>query len=289
MVSVVMLAYNKEPYLDQAIRGVAGQRLPYPVELLVLDDASTDGTPRIAAEWERRCPGLVRHIRNGRNLGLQRNYIKGFRLARGRYLAVCDADDYWFCRSKLRRQTEYMESHPGCAVTFHRMVNHYEDTGVKSLSNGGQKRDLTIADLSRGNFITNSSVMYRRELVDMNAIPEWIAEDPSPDYAFHMLFARGGTIHYFRRPMGVYRLTAGSSWSLTDRRRRLEMSLGVRERLLADMGDIPGVREGLTGAMEAIRRAMEQCDREPEQAAPRRGVLRRLRDAVTHFLPLPKP
>ena len=40
-------------------------------------------------------------------------------------MAICDADDYWSCRSKLKRQVDYMEAHPDCALTFHRMINFY--------------------------------------------------------------------------------------------------------------------------------------------------------------------
>lgn len=286
MVSVVMIAYNKEKYIDEAIRGVVKQRVDWPIELIVMDDYSTDATSEKALEWCRKYPHIVRYVRNPENLGLQRNYMAGFALCRGRYMAICDADDYWFYRGKLAKMVSYMEQNQGCAVSFHRMVNYYEGSGEKSLSNGGTPRDTTIADLSRSNYITNSAVMYRRGLVDLLSLPEWIAEDRSPDYAMHMLYAAHGSIHFFSRPMGVYRKAGGSAWSMIGRRRRLEMSLTVRERLLETLGHIPGVREGLEISIKNIYGAMESMDDGVDK--PQERLLTRIRRLVSRLVSLPK-
>ncbi|MCM1110625.1 MAG: glycosyltransferase, partial [Clostridium sp.] len=248
-----MIAYNKEREIDEAIRGVVGQRCDFPVELIVMDDCSTDRTGEIARRWADRRPDRVRYVRNERNLGLQRNYIAGFRRATGRYMAVCDADDYWTDSRKLSRMVTWMEANPACAVAFHRVVNLYEPSGEMSLSNGGLRRDLTAADLSRSNFITNSSVLYRRALVDLDALPEWIADDRSPDYAFHMFYAARGTLRFFPRPMGVYRKAAGSAWSLTDAAERLRMSIAVREHLLREFAARPDIVAGLEASLAALR------------------------------------
>lgn len=232
MVSVVTIAYNNADYIERAIRGVVKQISRFPIELIISDDASTDDTPRIIENWRRNYPDIIRYYRNEKNLGLQRNYLEAFKHCRGRYLAMCDADDYWFFSSKLHRQVEYMEQHPECALTFHRIVNWYEGTRVKSLSNGGQVSDPTVSDLARGNFITNMSVMYRRELVDLHNLPEWLQEISLLDYGMHMLYASKGDIHYFRRPMGVYRQSPAGTWSQAGEFKRLDMAFQVRLRLL---------------------------------------------------------
>lgn len=252
MVSVAMIAYNKAGTIAESIRGVLKQKADFPVELIITDDCSTDSTFQIASEFKSRYPGIIKLYRNSHNLGLQRNYIEAFSHCRGKYLAICDADDYWCYPGKLRRQVSYMEKNSGCAITFHRVINYYEADSSKSLSNGGQKTHTTISDLSRSNYITNLSVMYRRELVDLTNLPSWIAEDKSPDYAMHMLYAAHGYIHYFPRPMGVYRLAAGSSWSVTERYTRLKMSLCVREHLINTFSGNTAVIEGLRQASTNI-------------------------------------
>lgn len=288
MVSVVMIAYNKAGCIAEAIAGVVRQRTDFDVELIIMDDCSTDATPEIIREWHARYPDIIRPVRNERNLGLQGNYMAGFRLCRGKYMAICDADDYWCSRRKLARQVRYMEAHPDCHVSFHRMVNFYEDTGEKSLSNGGTKTITTLADLSRSNYITNSSVMYRRERVDLQHLPAWVADITAPDYAMHMLYAAEGHIRFFGRPMGVYRKAAGSAWSMTRQLERLRMSVAVRERLLEHYADRPEAATGLREAIAALQRSMErEAAGTPQQV--RRSVLSRVRAAVSRVLPLPKP
>ncbi len=252
MVSVAMIAYNKADTIAEAIRGVLRQKTDFPVELIIVDDCSSDRTFQIASEFQSRYPEIIKLYHNRKNLGLQRNYIEAFSHCRGKYLAICDADDYWCYPGKLRRQVSYMENNPGCAITFHRVINYYEADSSKSLSNGGQKIHTTISDLSRSNYITNLSVVYRRELVDLTDLPSWIAEDKSPDYAMHMLYAAHGYIHYFPRPMGVYRLAAGSSWSVTERYTRLKMSLSVREHLIETFAHDSAVTIGLRQASANI-------------------------------------
>lgn len=291
--------------------GLVKQNGDFRLRLIIMDDCSTDRTGEIALDWQRRYPGIIEYHRNERNLGLQGNYLAAFRLVTADYMAICDADDYWISSRKLARQTEYMELHPECALTFHRVVNYYEESGEKSLSNGGQQTDCTIKELSRSNFITNLSVVYRRELVDLCDLPEWIRTDRSPDYAMHLLYAAHGTIHYFRRPMGVYRKAAGSSWSLTEQFERLKMSLIVRRNLMREFAGRNEVTEGLHAAATAILRSMGRCADSDERTEyvrqqaedldvsveigatgatkPRRSLTTRIRAAISKLVPVPKP
>lgn len=281
MVSVAMIAYNKADVIAEAIRGVVKQRVPFDIELVIVDDASADSTYDVASEWAARYPGVIKLYRNAANKGLQANYIEAFSLCTGKYLAICDADDYWFYSRKLAVQVAYMEAHPDCAITFHRVVNYYEADGSMSLSNGRQLRDCGIAELSRSNFITNLSVVYRKDLVDLTKLPSWLLDDRSPDYAMHMLYARHGAIHYFRRPMGVYRIGASGAWSLTERYKRLEMSLSVREHLIDTFADVPVAVSGLEASVADILLAMVSAA--GDDKAKRSYALGKLRERFPDF------
>lgn len=313
VVSVVMIAYNKEAYLDDAIRGVVRQRLNGPIELIVMDDCSTDGTAKIAMRWAAEYPHIVKYFRNEKNLGLQGNYLEGFKKCTGRFMAICDADDYWCYRKKLQTMVNYMDSNPRCAVAFHRVINYYEETGEKSFSNGGMSTYTAIEHLSRSNYITNLSVLYRREAVDLANLPQWISEDKSPDYAMHMLYAAHGYIHFFKRPMGVYRKSSQGVWSMTDEFKRLEMSLKVRIHLMEEFKSRESVCAGLRAASLSILRAMGRCAASEQEMDELRGyvallqtevnftegrgnlkpqqkrLLSRLRGWVSRLLPLPRP
>ncbi len=327
MVSVVMITYNQQHCIDSAIAGVINQRTSFPVELIVANDASTDDTLTHILRWQQSYPDRIRIIDHKTNVGFRANYLSAVRQASGRYMCMCDADDYWIDSSKLSRQVEYMEAHPECAITFHRVVNLYEPSGKKTLSNGGQAVDTDISHLSRSNYITNLSVMYRRMLVPPEQLPDWIAETGLPDYAYHMLYAAHGTIHYFNKPMGLYRQSASGEWSLNGERHRLNMALDVRRHLVGYFGPDHPATPGLTNAsadilialMELARRSSDDeeyrrltaelrlllpdiTDSEISQRIDRRlalisstggsslkNALRKSWHRITRLLPTPKP
>lgn len=274
LVSVVMISYNNERYIDSAIKGVVSQKVPFPIELIISDDASTDTTFERIMMWATRFPHIIRPYRNEVNIGLQANYLRAFGYCRGKYMAMCDADDYWIHRKKLAKQVGYMEQHPQCALTFHRVVNFYEDTGVKSLSNGGQRTDTDIVDLSGRNFITNMSVLYRMDNVDINRLPDFMKEVKLLDYSMHMLVASYGYIHYFKRPMGVYRQYSKGTWSMASDYDRLSMALAVREHLIKHFeNDDRRIGDNLRKASTDIARAMVVAsgdNQEKRQAAVNR-------------------
>lgn len=232
-VTVISLAYNVGPYIAQAIAGVVGQKADFGIRLIIAEDNSTDGTLAAARQWQARYPGIITVLHNGHNLGLQANFMSAYSHCDTEYVAICDGDDYWFDRHKLQTMVNYMDAHSECAVAFHRVINYYEYDRSKSLSNGGQRSITTVEDLARSNYITNSSVIYRRD--NLPVLPGWMAEIKSCDYAMHILNACHGNIRYFSRPMGIYRQHGSGIWSLrdkTDREKKLGMALDVRERLI---------------------------------------------------------
>ena len=318
MVSVVMVAYRQQDLIERAIKGVIHQKAPFPIELIIADDCSPDETYERACEWQQRYPDIVKVFRNSTNVGLQKNYLRAMGRCRGKYMAMCDADDYWCDRTKLRRQVEYMEQHGDCAITFHRVINHYASQGTKSLSNPHQPTDSTLVDLSRSNFITNCSVLYRSELVDLTNLPSWITEDVWPDYPLHIHFAAHGSIHYIPRPMAVYRRGGTGAWTAAGEYKRQIKALTVRKHLRNTFADNPEVTESFNTAIRNILVAMIRCapsDKEKKEAinelkndfnltdqeincltnqtAPKKPITSRIltmgRKIVSSFLPLPRP
>lgn len=280
-VSVIMIAYNQEATIDEAIRSVVRQRAPFPFELIVADDASTDSTAARAQEWQRRYPAIVRVVAREKNLGLQANYLDAWSRARGEYIAICEGDDHWCSPHKLRRQAAWLDSHPECALTFHRVVNHYADTRTMSLSNPGQPGEMTLEDLARGNTITNLSVMYRA--LPHSELPGWLSEIKLFDYAIHSLHAARGTIHYMRRPMAVYRRYSRGIWS-GDEMRAWLLALDVRERLMNHFHDSrPEAVKGYLAAYVNIAAAVIDTARSRGDNATADDTVRRLRQATARF------
>ena len=118
-VSVMMLTYNHEKYIDEAIRGVVLQKFSQPFELIIGDDCSTDNTLRICRDWQRRYPHVIKIIEREKNVGVHRNLMETLAACTGEYLAKCEGDDYWTDPLKLQKQVDFMEANPEYSVCFH--------------------------------------------------------------------------------------------------------------------------------------------------------------------------
>jgi glycosyltransferase involved in cell wall biosynthesis len=222
-VSVLMTSFDHERYIARAIESVLEQR-GVDFELLVGDDASTDGTRAVISDYARAHPDVIRTLLPARNLGLQGKAI--FRdligLARGDYLAVIDADDYWTDPDKLRRQVTYLEEHPECSMCFHDVLCVYEDdTRADELHNGpGQPAELGVAELLDRCVVASCSPLLRRASVD--PLPEWYFQLPWGDWSLYFLAAEHGALHYLPEVMGVYRIHGAGMYSGLSRLQALE-------------------------------------------------------------------
>lgn len=229
-VSVIMLAYNVEKYIEIAIEGVLKQKTSYPIQLVIGEDRSTDRTYEICKQYQDKYPQLITLIQHEKNLGYQRNYMETYKHCTGEYVAVCDSDDYWFNKHKLQRMTDFLDTHSQFSICFHRVINYYEEDGSKSLSNGHQATITNISHLAQSNYITNSSSVFRR--CHYPEMPEWFANFTSCDYALHLLNAQHGDIYYFRRPMAVYRKHTKGIWSEAGMDKKLDIALSTREFIM---------------------------------------------------------
>ena len=129
LVSIVCITYNHEPYLPQALDGCLMQRTTFPIEIILAEDCSTDGTRAICEEYAKRYPDKIRYIWSETNVGAVANERRAMEAAQGKYIAFCEGDDYWTDADKLQRQVDFMESHPDYSVTFHRYRIYDEQTG----------------------------------------------------------------------------------------------------------------------------------------------------------------
>jgi len=129
-VSIVCTTYNHERYVEQAIRGFLSQDCPYPFEILIHDDASTDGTQDIVRDWQRRYPNVIRPV-----LQTENQFSKGVRpfelllaRARGEFVACCEGDDFWIEPGKLRKQVGFLQRHPDVSCSAHNYLHFHEST-----------------------------------------------------------------------------------------------------------------------------------------------------------------
>lgn len=129
LVSICCITYNHESFIRDCLEGFMMQQTNFPFEILIHDDASTDGTADIIREYETKYPDIIKPIYQTENqyskgvVGINAAY--NFPRAQGKYVALCEGDDRWISANKLQKQVDYLESHPDCSACYHsvRMIN----------------------------------------------------------------------------------------------------------------------------------------------------------------------
>jgi glycosyltransferase involved in cell wall biosynthesis len=121
LVSVCIITYNHEKFIRQCLEGVVMQKTSFPVEVIIGEDCSTDNTRKIIEEFEAAYPHLIKPLYHSKNVGGARNgYEFCYPLLSGKYIAICEGDDYWTDPHKLQKQVDFLEQHPDFAFCFHR-------------------------------------------------------------------------------------------------------------------------------------------------------------------------
>ncbi len=214
IVSVAILVYNHERYIEQAIDSVLGQRTHFPIEILVAEDCSTDATRDVLARLDQRYPGQLMLLLRERNLGLSANLQDCRERSRGRYLAILEGDDYWLDPLKLQKQYEAMESHPDWSMCFGACRVFYEDGSQpdRIVPTPPPSGPLVLGDfLNVGQLQTMSAAMYRQGVVTQT--PAWHAKLRLGDWALHILHAHAGPVGFLPDVLTAYRVHRGGLWS----------------------------------------------------------------------------
>lgn len=216
IVAIYCLVYNHEPYLRDCLEGFVMQQTNFPFVAIVHDDASTDNSAAIIREYEEKYPDIIKPIYEAENQYSKRDGSVGrimnaaIDATAAKYVAMCEGDDYWTDPNKLQKQVDYMESHPECAVCFHPVMVHDQQTGEEYQDTLTKVPQITtIHDLARlNNYIHTPSVMYRYNPKVSETMSQ-LGKLGVGDYLSHMLYAENGNICKLPDYMAVYRQGVG--------------------------------------------------------------------------------
>lgn len=215
LVSVVMITYGHEKYISDAIKGVFLQKTDFPFELIIANDNSPDNSDIIIKNLIKSAPEniIVKYTKHDENLGIIPNFKWALSEARGKYIALCEGDDYWTDPNKLKKQVDFLEKYNSFTLCYHRV--YYLRKGEEILLPHHQEKNLEkefgIDDISKVNFINTPSVVFKN-IINYNSP---IFGDKIGDYPLWILLAEKGKIKYFPEVMSVYREGVGVQSSLT--------------------------------------------------------------------------
>ena len=271
-VSVLMITYNHEEFIAQAIESVLMQETEFPFELVIGEDCSTDGTRGIVREYSRKHPGIIHAQLWERNLGAKENFRQIYRASKGKYIALLEGDDYWTAARKMQIQADLLDAHPETVLCAHHVVRHFEDgaqpDSVWPPHPGG------IYDLERlldGSFLNTGSVMFRHVI---DRLPEWSRSLLMEDIPLFATLGQHGNFHLLDDVMGVYRVHGGGIWSRLDELDKLEKNRAMFEAFYENLDPKyrPMIRKKLfwyshdmaidsatAGRAAAVRACLREC------------------------------
>lgn len=214
LVSINCITYNHEPYIGDAIESFIMQQTDFEFEILIGEDCSTDRTREIIAEYVRLYPKRIKLITSEKNVGGMQNFYRLHQSSKGKYIAVCEGDDYWTDPFKLQKQVNYLENNPECTLCFHngevidlyrnkvgRNVLPWMKSNEKYYEN--RNRKYSAGELALLGFIPTASYIYPKQILDNP--PEWCLHSVVGDNIIKLITASHGYAYYMNENMCVYR------------------------------------------------------------------------------------
>lgn len=249
-VTVNVVTHNQREWIHDTLQSVSAQKCSFPIEIVIADDASTDGTREAALEWAANYDGVCRVLPPAERLGVSANHRRAFAAARGDAIAVLEGDDVWIRSDKLERQYLALGADPSLAMVAcrHLIVDGTGAAGIVSplIEATAFRARLTSEDLADSNwFGTFSTTMFRREAVEKIRDAVW--EAGPYDWLLAMAVTERGDALLLGEIGTVYRQHRGGVWS----------SEAAHTRARALRAALPRYREALGGRLDAALSRVE--------------------------------
>jgi glycosyltransferase involved in cell wall biosynthesis len=219
LVSVSVVTYNHEKYIEQCLDSILNQKTDFDFEIVLGEDDSTDSTRVICKQYAANYPDKIRlFLRsrkdvvyiNGKPTG-RFNFIENLKAARGKYIALCDGDDFWTDRLKLQKQVDFLESNQEFNYCGHKSSSLYNGI-LKQIPL--DKKVLFFEDLIFQNSLNTATLLFRENSIDK--LPDFFLKSPAGDWALQLIAIKGSSCYILDDDMSVYRIRNDSIWgSLT--------------------------------------------------------------------------
>ena len=221
LVSVCTITYQHVKYIKDTLDGIIAQKTDFTFELCLGEDGSTDGTREICENYARKYPEIIRLFIRDRNCPERRHYkqptayngLKTLEACRGKYIALCEGDDYWTDPFKLQKQVDYLEANPDCSFCFtdcqierkKRLQEIHPNINKKIKLDG-----IEFADQS-GSIAQTCTWLVKREC--LQNLPKWVTRSYTGDWCMQVYFSKFGKGGYIPKKTAVYRIHDKGVWS----------------------------------------------------------------------------
>ena len=206
LVSVCMITYNHEQFISQAIEGVLMQKTDFPIELIIGEDCGTDKTREICIEYQQKYPEIIKLQLPDKNKGVIRNFFENMQAATGKYIALCEGDDYWTDPYKLQKQVDFLKVNEEYSACAH--GNAILKEKILYFSMDREEQDKTLGDVLNENLrFQTAAVLFREKIINSSNFTS--LPILSGDLLLFLHIALAGKVRVLSEEMSVYRKHQG--------------------------------------------------------------------------------
>lgn len=239
VVSICCVTFNHAPYIRDALNGFLAQITSFPFEIIIRDDASTDGTTEIVLEYAAKYPKIIRTVietENQHSKGIRANPVIAH-YAKGEFIALCEGDDYWITPDKLEKQVRLLKEYPAAAMSVAGtvMCEYKNDRLVCDIVFGQSQNTLQYFEDIQGCYFHTSTYLLRTALYRnvLSIFREKCIE--YGDTALRLMLIDYGPFANLGEVVSVYRVTGNGIWTSLDRAKKLEWEVKCTEGLYQHM------------------------------------------------------
>lgn len=209
-VSVVMITYGHEKYIAEAIYGVLMQECDFELELIISNDCSPDKTDDIIQDILQTHPNSswIKYIKQEKNIGMMPNFELALQKAQGKYIALCEGDDYWSDSNKLRKQVDFMKKNRDYSMVFHSVNIKNEVPDVNFEYPIPSRKILSFNDILSQHYIPTCSILFRSSHLP-STLPSFFSKCMMGDIPLELMLADRGKVFFMNEKMATYRFNNG--------------------------------------------------------------------------------
>jgi len=216
LVSICCVTYNHRRFISEAIEGFLMQRTNFEIEIVIGDDCSTDGTQEILLNYKKKYPEKFHLICRDKNIGPNKNFADTLKRCKGKYIALCEGDDYWTDPYKLQKQVSFLENNPDYVICYNDSIVVDENNNLIKNSRLPEqfKRDFNSHELIKGYWILTLTMCFHNVI---DYFPKEYFQVKNGDIFLTSLLGHYGKGKYMPNiKLSVYREHSTSTWCSLD-------------------------------------------------------------------------
>jgi len=223
-VSIVTITWGHELFIEESLKSFFEQEYNGPIEIIIANDNSPDNSHQIIQSFINRTniPSNIeiKYTKHSKNKGMMGNFVWAIEEATGKYIALCEGDDYWIDKEKIKKQVLFLEENPEYVINFNQVniMDNQTKNIKKSHPNINESKPINQIELAKKNIITTPTCMFRNQF---KKLPDWFLECSIGDYPLYLYLTNFGKAYFTSYPSAIYRDEVGTFSTLSNYKREL--------------------------------------------------------------------